>query len=624
MCGIAGVISPVPLDEEMRAAVRAMNVAMGHRGPDDDGYFFDSHVALAMRRLSIIDVAGGHQPLHSADGTAVVVCNGEIYNYVELQKELAAQPYRFSSNSDVETILPLYQRTGRDCLRRLRGMYAMALWDRTGRKLLLARDRLGEKPLYLHQDSKGALWFASEMKALVAGLGSARFSLSAYSAYLFMVYQYVAEPRTMFEGICKLPAGTFLELSPEELRSTRIDAASGRPYWRYLDAAPRTGDPVPQVRAALEDAARITLRSDVPVGISLSGGIDSGLVAALARKFSDGELKAFSVGYPGRPQNDERDMAQKLARQLDMPFFDVELSPEAFVAEFPQLVYDMDDPVGDIAAYGYHAVSALAREHGVPVLLSGIGADELFWGYEWVRRAVEKSIEKRSRRTPAWLARLLGVEPDRAVFFDLLDWVRQSAPVAHDLLQGDAARTVPERAWTTFFEAADWGDIPLWLLDVHNRTWLASDCLALSDRMSMAHSVESRLPFLDFELTDLVTGLRKAGLDDWRRPHKWLLIEAIRDLLPAEVLLRPKRGFTPPVMDWMDAIVRTYSPLLEGGSLVRHGILDPRIAGVLPGRHPVGLAYRVVLLEIWARQFADGVGPSELRGMIKSDAVRTS
>lgn len=623
MCGIAGVISAKPLDESVRSAVRRMNSAMTHRGPDDEGYFFDRNIALAMRRLSIIDVAGGQQPIKGADGKTVVICNGEIYNFVELRREQEAKAYPFSTHSDVETILPLYDEMGADCMRRLKGMFAIALWDARRGRLLLARDRLGEKPLYLYNDRNGGLWFASEMKALLAGIGKAAVALSPQSAHLFMVYQYVPEPRTMFEGIEKLPAAHLLEITPEELQGTTAVPRT-RPYWDYFDAPIRTGDAAGQVRAALEDACRVTLRSDVPIGVSLSGGIDSSVIAALMRKFHKGEIRAFSVGYPGRPENDERGAAEVLARKLDMPFVDVELASGQFAESFPGLVHDMDDPIGDIAAYGYHAVSRAARDHGVPVLLSGIGADELFWGYEWVRDAVRKSIEKAKSRSPRWLSRLLDRHPRRAVFYDSLDWMRESVPAAMRLMPPQAVAAIPTDVWASYFEADDWGEVPLWLMDVQNRTWLASNCLALGDRVSMAHSVELRLPFLDFELVDLVTGLRRGGLKDWDRPHKWLLIEAIRDLLPVEILERKKRGFTPPVNDWMSSVVARYGSLLTEGTLVRHGIFVKDVRDRLPLGRPAGFGYRVVLLEIWARMFVDGMSPDALckaGGLATSDMV---
>jgi asparagine synthase (glutamine-hydrolysing) len=249
----------------------------------------------------------------------------------------------------------------------------------------------------------------------------------------------------------------------------------------------------------------------------------------------------------------------------------------------------------------------------VPVLLSGIGADELFWGYEWVRLAVQRTIDKKRRRAPRWLAKLIQRDPDRAFFYDSLDWMRDTVPAAGRVMTPEATAQVPPGAWTSYFESDDWSDVPLWLTDVQNKTWLVSNCLALCDRVSMAHSVELRLPFLDFALADAVTGIRRAGLQDWAKPHKWLLIEATGDLLPREVFERKKRGFTPPVAQWMDAVVSNYRRYLNKGALVRRGVFIENADQTLPHPHPVGFAYRVVLLEMWARLFLDRASVGALR-----------
>jgi asparagine synthase (glutamine-hydrolysing) len=624
MCGIAGIIAPSLLHEPQIAALRRMNRALSHRGPDDEGYFIGPRIGLAMRRLSIIDLAGGHQPIRDAGEKLAVVCNGEIYNYLELKAELVQEGYGFQTNSDVETILALYRKKGARCLDDLRGMFAFALWDAERETLLLGRDRFGEKPLYLHRDAAGRLWFASEMKALLAGLQSgASLQVSREAVHLFMVYQYVPEPRTLFTGVEKLPAGHVLEISPNSL-ATSSGIPASQPYWTYSQAAPVTGKPAELVREHIEDAVRLTLRADVPVGISLSGGIDSSIIAALARKYHAGELKAFSVGYEGRPPSDERLFARELAGKLDMPFFDVELSTSDFGTSFPRLVFDMDDPIGDIAAYGYHAVSALAREHGVPVLLSGLGADELFWGYEWVRKAVRRSVTKRAKGPFGWASRLINGNPRRAVFYDTQTWMRDAVPAIDALMTPDAVGAVTPGLWTSYFESDDWGEVPLWLLDVLKRTWLSSNCLPLADRMSMAHSVEGRLPFLDYRLSDLVTGLRRGGLEDWRGEHKELLINAVRDLLPAAVLHRVKQGFTPPVHEWMTEVQTRYGTLLEDGSLVRRGIFRSDAAQAMHAHQPPGFNYRAILLELWMRIFVEGEKPLDLARVAEGPAARRS
>jgi asparagine synthase (glutamine-hydrolysing) len=272
-----------------------------------------------------------------------------------------------------------------------------------------------------------------------------------------------------------------------------------------------------------------------------------------------------------------------------------------------------------MAADGDPAVPRRAQEHGAPVLLSGLGADELFWGYEWVREAVAKNMKRRQNRSV--LHSLLrmpdadGVPRRRATFYDSLDWMRAAAPLAQQILSAGALKSARPEAWMRYFEASDWGDIPLWLMDVQNRTWLVSNCLALSDRVSMAHSVEARIPFLDFELADLVTGLRKSGLNDWSMGHKALLIEAVGDLLPRDLIDRKKKGFTPPVGEWMRGATSRYLNLLRRGSLVRQGVLREDAHERIVGNRPLDFQYRVALVEVWARLFVDGETPESVKAL---------
>jgi len=612
MCGIAGVVSPLPLTERERATVDRMNACLLHRGPDSSGGFNDDHVALAMRRLSIIDLAGGQQPLYNETERLAVVCNGEIYNYVELREELLGKGHAFRTHSDVEPIVHLYEERGLEFLRALRGMFALALWDRDRRRLILARDRMGEKPLYWHQDSRGRVWFASEMKSLLPALVEGGRTVSPPAINLFLTYQYVPEPATMLEGVQKLPAGHLLEI-----RADMRDTPTPRRYWDYLSPRTSSGDPVGRVRAELETASRIMGRSDVPVGVALSGGIDSTVVAALAARTYPGTLQAFSVGYPGRPQTDERHFASLFARRLGIPFFDAELREADFVRGFPGLIWAMDDPIGDIAAYGYYAVARLAREHGVPVLLSGLGGDELFWGYQWVRDAVHRTEGQRRRRTwrgriRAMLGRSPLAEARRMVFYDMHEELKSGDQWSRGLMSPETAARIPPDLWMTYFETSEWDRIPLRLSDVLNRTWLTSNCLALADRMTMAQSIEMRLPLLDGPLIELVNGFRQAGLDDWQKPHKWLLIEAVKDLVPAEILARRKQGFTPPGPEWMQAVRRAYGSLAADGSLVRRGLLRKDAVQRFMATGPDAFVYKLVLLEIWSRLYLDLVGAEEI------------
>ncbi len=619
MCGIAGVVSFSTLTGADRRVVADMNKALIHRGPDASGTFSGAQAEIAMRRLSIIDVEGGRQPIYNETGTVAVVCNGEIYNYVELRRDLEARGHRFSSASDVEVLVHLYEEMGVRCLDRLRGMFAIALWDAAEERLILARDRMGEKPLYWYRDSGDRLWFASELKSLRVGMRTHRLEPAAASVRLFLTYQYVPEPLTMFEEVQKLPPGHYLELT-----AGRFDSHP-QPYWDYLSLPALSGDPISLVRAELETACRIMGRSDVPVGIALSGGLDSAAVAAMSSKTYPGTLQAFSVGYAGRPSMDERAAAEGVARHLGIPFHEVELSEEDVVRTFPELVWAMDDPIGDIATYGYYAVSALARQRGVPVLLSGLGGDELFWGYSWIRDHV-LAHDRRSwlNRLPRWVtASLLGRtgEEQRLVLHHLHPDLGTAEAWAMDILarhpRAPQLHDVPEER-VSYSERES---IALPLSHLLNRTWLASNCLALADRVTMANSVEMRVPLLDPKLVELVVGLRRGGMKDWERSHKWLLVEAVKDLVPAWLLDRPKQGFTPPVLDWYRAISNRYACLLEGGSLVKRGLVIEPPARGLSSAASLGSRYKLTLLEVWSRLYVEGQSPQDIAEAAGCDAV---
>ncbi len=625
MCGIAGMISFAPLTEGERRTVSMMNQALVHRGPDSQGIAGDAHVTLAMRRLSIIDVFGGQQPLYNETGTVAVVCNGEIYNYVELKDELLKKGHRFSSKSDVEVIVHLYEDMGTEFLSALRGMFAIALWDADRNRVLLARDRMGEKPLYWYRDLRDRLWFSSEMKSLLQGIREYQPTVSMSSVRSFLTYQYIPEPRTMFEGVFKLPAGHYLDVSVGQVE--RLP----QPYWNYLAAPETEGDPIQCIRHELEAACRIMGRSDVPVGVALSGGVDSAAVAALSAKHYPRTLQAFSVGYAGRPGTDERARAAEIADHLKIPFYEIELAAEDVVRSFPQLVSAMDDPIADIAGYGYYAVSALAREHGVPVLLSGLGGDELFWGYPWIRDlVVEHERRRRSWGAPKWLHKILVARSDgcrQLVLNRLHEDLRIADAWSRELLNSASGSCPVSDVSEEWIQCAEDKSIALPLSQLLNQTWLVSNCLALADRVSMAHSVEMRLPLLDAGLVERVVGFRKNGMRDWEKPHKWLLIEAVKDVVPERILARPKQGFTPPVQEWYDAICQRYGCLMRDGWLVERGVVPKTYMENALASASSHATYKLVLLEVWCRMFVEGHTPEEVAeeaGVLSAEIYRAA
>jgi len=627
--------------------VERMQEALYHRGPDGSGEYRDTHLAMAMRRLSIIDLAGGWQPLYNEDRSLVLIANGEIYNFIELRAQLEQRGHRFSTGSDCETIMHLYEDLGQDCVHKLRGMFVFALWDTKCQRLMLARDRMGEKPLYLYERD-GQIIFASELKALMSS-GLVPFELDPVAIDLYFHYQYVPEPATPIKNVRKLDAAHILtvDVAPWQVEETC--------YWRMEEAPPLEGNPAELIRSELETISELVIRSDVPVGIALSGGLDSSAIAAMAfRKYSS-TMHAFSVGYPGHPPYDERADARALAEYLGMPFHEVEITTDEMVAFFPELVYSRDDPIADISGYGYYAVMKLARKHGVPVMLQGQGGDELFWGYPWVRQAVYESLQKMNlfnqergsltcylgprladdwspKSLRSWLKSLAGPwrgwqrfrrdkasPPGRMVFYDLSPGFRSAAdnignmytPSFLDSLNGT-------KAFDIFSFPQPWSQVDILLTSLICRTFLLGNSITQGDRLSMVSSVEQRLPLLDYRLVEIVLGLRKLKSDYLEPPKAWLKA-AVEDVVPEWVLNRPKRGFQPPGPTWYGALSAAYGPLLEDGYLVQTGVVKPESAedlarGPAKAGVPAPLLFKALVLELWCRRL---IGEEQPRTVIR-------
>ncbi|MEJ0005151.1 MAG: asparagine synthase (glutamine-hydrolyzing) [Steroidobacteraceae bacterium] len=638
MCGIAGLISRASLEPARIDQVARVNSLLAHRGPDGEGSYANPHVVLKMRRLSIIDLHTGWQPLYNEDRSLALVANGEVYNYVELRRELEARGHVFATGSDCETILHAYEEFGPDFVNRLRGMYAFALWDERRRRLILGRDRMGEKPLYL-VSLGDSLFFASEMRPLVQ-VGVVPFKLDPQAVNQYFHYGYVPEPLCMVQGVRKLPAAHLLTID--------LDSWSMRQhcYWRMEDAPALHGDPATLVRQQLEEAAQLITRADVPVGIALSGGLDASAVAALATSARSRDVHAFTVGYAGTPWQDERANARAFADYLKIPFHTVELSTTDMVEQYPTVNLHRDDPIGDIAGVSIAAVARLARQHGVPVLLFGQGGDELFWGYQWVRSALHAT-----RRRAALTAGLRGFRdylrfspPPLSVTMGFR-WALSGAGILSEWRQFQAdrsalpgrvvfydsehhfarsRRTLPTALYTSrFWQSLGQPDLAAdfipqgststpetTLIRLICESYLMENGIAQGDRLSMAASVESRLPLVDYRLVETVIGLHKTypvGAD--ARPKQWFR-DALAGVLPDFVMKRRKVGFSPPWRQWGQALSVAYGDQLLDGYLVQHDIIRPEAAerqraDLYPRpsgpRQMAGLALG---LENWCRQMS--------------------
>lgn len=635
MCGIVGLIGKTPLDFRDACDLQLISDAMVHRGPDGEGRFQAEQFAMAMRRLSIIDLSGGWQPLYNEDKSIALVANGEVYNFVELRADLEARGHQFRTKSDCETIAHLYEEYGDDCVHHLRGMYAFSLYDSKRQRVLIVRDRMGEKPMYLIQQPN-RIFFASELRCLMRS-GVVPFELDPVAVFEFFHYQYVPEPRCIIKGIRKLQAGHLLKV---DLKTWKVDE---RPYWRMEDAPPVDGDPAKVVRNELERIGELIVRSDVPVGIALSSGVDSSAIAALAQKNYPGLLQGFTVGYEGSPRQDERVAAKRFADHINMPLNAVELRDDEVVEDFGNMVFFRDDPIADIAGTGYLAVMRAARAKGVRVMLMGHGGDELFGGYWWVQEALQRSKLKRglhaSPRTTKASDYLRVTKPPRSIGLGLR-WLRNGGGLftglrhyrydkrtaADRLVHYDhsaeferAGSTLPRIATSAFRDSVSyvdlterfaaklpWDHVDVEIARLTCQTYLQENGLAQGDRLSMAASVELRVPLVDYRFVETVVGLMKTHPEGQAKPKQWLR-DAVSDLVPDFVMNRPKTGFNAPSKRWMPKVMAAYGHLLEDGHLVKAGILKPGLDVETAGFH-------ALTLEIWCRQMyaASLTKPSDL------------
>jgi asparagine synthase (glutamine-hydrolysing) len=607
MCGICGATNS--LDSGL---LRAMTATLTHRGPDDQGFLEAPGIALGVRRLSIIDVPGGHQPVANEDGSVTVAFNGEIYNHQALRSRLEGQGHRFRTKSDTEVLVHLYEEYGDALVHLLQGMFAFALWDAKRHRLLLARDRLGIKPLY-YAETKEGLVFASEAKALFEHSDIRRqINLDALDLYLSL--RYVPGPDTLFRGVKKLPPGHTAVFEHGRLAIRR--------YWELVlgdfQPAVNLDEAVEEFAALLRDTVRSHLISDVPVGVLLSGGLDSAAVATLMAVGRSGgrAVKTFTVGFEIPGAHNEMSEAHSTATHLGTDHHQLVLSPDA-VELLPRLAWHMDEPVADPAALPTYLICRFAREH-VPVVLTGEGGDELLAGYPryvWFDRAhrLQRALPRWVRAGALAASRLAPVGARYHRAFDNvlaersdverhLHWV---AGVASEL-RAELASHQPR----TTYHAVDAylnGDghviHRLMNLDVHS--WLVDDVLHKMDRMSMATSVEARVPFLDHRLVEFVASLplrvKLANLGT-----KTLLKRAMAGLLPPATIGRRKHAFQIPLDQWVAGPLRDFvrDTLLDKRARERGWIDTKQLETLLP-RLDGQSTWTLLSLELWARAFLD-------------------
>ena len=603
MCGLAGIYYADGGAVDRSLLVR-MTTALAHRGPDGDGFHVEAGVGLGHRRLSIVDVAGGAQPMWNEDETIVIVFNGEIYNFAELRPKLQAMGHVFRNRCDTEAVVHAWESWGPDCLQHLNGMFAFALWDRRAKTLFIARDRLGKKPLYYARQADGGFVFGSELVALAPVPGLRR-QISAAAVDDFFAYGYVPDPHTIYEGIQKLPAAHYLLLR---------DGSHAAPR-RYWSAPTESGqadetEAVETLRSLLGEATRRRLMSDVPLGAFLSGGVDSGAVVATAAGLQNAPLQTFTIGFPG--DDDETPLANQVAARHGTHQHCEQAAACDYLAAARDQGHVFGEPFGDSSSVPTEAVSALARRH-VSVAISGDGGDEVFAGYRRYRwhqlaEAVRSYVPAPLRRgllgqlaaaypkmdwAPRWLRAkhtLTEISLDSA-----LGYYRTVAKLHHDQRRGLFSAPLraqldghdPAARVVDLMQACDGSDSLLQAQYVDVNTYLVGDILTKVDRTSMAHSLEVRAPFLDHELVSwgmaLPPSLKLRGHEG-----KYVLRRAMEPLLPAEVLHRRKQGFAQPLSAlFRQEAARVRERLLQG-PLADCGLFDLAAVGAMLDRHEQG------------------------------------
>ncbi len=637
MCGIHGIyrFDAAPVNP---AELSAMGLVTQHRGPDDEGQHIDGPCGIAMRRLSIIDLSGGHQPLSNADGSLWLVCNGEIYNYRELRAELQAKGFHFKTGSDSEVLLHLYDAEGDDFVHRLNGMFDFALWDARRQRLLIGRDRIGVKPLYVMQDGQ-RLAFATEAKALLALPGvSAELDRSVLASYLQLGY--VAAPGSIFKGIRKLPPATLLAVERGQVREWR--------YWRLAPGVRHDLDErgwIDRVRSELDRSVRMQMVSDVPIGAFLSGGVDSSAVVGYMARHSSEPIRTYAIGFEGGEAEalyNELPYARQVAQLFGTQHKEILVKPDV-VGLLPQLLWHMDEPLADTAFITTYLVSQFARQD-VKVILSGVGGDELFGGY---RRYLGGHYAQRYQALPGWMRGLIGAAAARLPadrHSGLLNTLRlakgfiasadmgadaryqsylqvlQPQLIAGLLLDGGAGQDPLARA----FETAGHADELNRMLAVDAETQLPDDLLLLTDKMSMAVSLECRVPLLDHELLELAASMPAAiKVRNGRLKH--VLKQALDGMLPPDILDRKKRGFGTPMGAWLK---RELAPLLRrllSPELIRaRGLFAPGVVAALMADHEANRIdgtdslLALMNLEIWSRIYLDRRDPADVALELKS------
>ena len=624
MCGINGIAYSSRSNKIINTEVlRKMRDVQAHRGPDDAGEFIEGQIGLGHRRLSIVDVAHGGQPMFNHDKSMVIVYNGEVYNHVDYRGELTAKGYIFQNNSDTETILHLFEEYGENCVEYLRGMFAFAVWNRTKKELFIARDRLGIKPLYYFHDQEGSLFFGSEIKTILEA-AAVKPELNYNALPDQFANHGTSKDETLFAGIKRLLPGHTLSWKDGKLEINK--------YWDINYEPKHTGTDaefIEEWRDLFKQSVKLRLMADVPLGMFLSGGIDSSAIAAMMSTMVDEPIKTFSVGFKEREAN-EFEYARIVAKRYKTDHHEITITPQQFFAELPKLIWHEDEPIGFVASVPLYFVSKLAQQH-VKVVLTGEGSDEIMAGYGRYAKALQllNIGEKYESFTPKFLrsviktgANAVGGKLTRTfltresdienLFFD--NFAIFGKTMQEKLFSAETKAKIAEK--NPYFYQNEWlaktdaKEVLDKLLSVDSKTYL-HELLMKQDQMSMAASIESRVPFLDHKLVEFTaqmpTKMKLRG-----DTTKFLLKEAMKGILPDEILYRQKMGFPVPGGSWFrNEFKHIVDEFVLSDRSLANGIFNPNFVKDLVAKHNHGENHSerlraLVFFGIWYRQTIEG------------------
>ena len=602
MCGISGILSLKHNDLKEVANVKLMSQKIIHRGPDSTKFSSFNNFHISFNRLSIVGIKNGEQPFQNKNKKINAWVNGEIYNYKDLKKKYLKE-YTFKTDSDCEVVLALYEKFGVEFIKYIRGMFLIVILDVNQNVAYFFRDRIGEKPLY-YAFIDDQFIFSSELKSFSVFKNSIS-KINKSAIYEYLLYQYFIEPKTPFEEIKKIPAGNYLKIDIKSLKFSLEE------YWSIDKIkAVKSNKPFEEIKKKIVESVLLTSNcNDKPVSVSLSGGIDSSLICSILKQ-NNIDFTAYTVGYKDFTKNDERKYARTFSKKEKFNFQEIVIDTKDVANNFLDLCYNLDEPIADISSYSFYLISKNLKRKKIKVLLQGHGIDELFWGYDWVKRSVSGKQKIRDRI----FNKFYKIDKKDFPNFILLNKDSAHAIKYINSFLTDKYKSFQNKDFiNSFYNLDKEENESVKITKLIIKSYLLSNGINQSEKLGMSNSIELRLPFVDYKLIETVIGLRKGGSlgNDHELKEKFYFIKSVKNILPSYILKRKKKGFSPPAKKWFKSIFKNHGYLLKNGYLNKLGILNeknslklekgPKLYESIYTNTPI--SFKFLILEIWFKNF---------------------